>query len=163
VASSIETARLRLDPLRVEDADEMAELLDDVRLHEFTGGAPETLDELRARYERQVAGESRGWLNWIARERETDATVGTVQATLFEERGLAAAELAWIVVSRYQGRGYAREAAAGMVAWLRGQGVEVFVAHVHPAHAASIAVARRLGLAPGASRDDGEVRWAVGG
>lgn len=162
MASAIRTARLRLDPLRVEDADEMAELLDDLRLHEFTGGVPATRAELHARYERQVAAESRGWLNWIVREQRMGATVGTVQATLFGERGHAAAELAWTVASRHQGRGYAREAAAGMVEWLRGQGVEVFVAHVHPAHAASIAVARSLGLVPGAARDDGEVRWAAG-
>ena len=33
----IETARLRLAPLRPEDADEMAEVLGDERLHEFMG------------------------------------------------------------------------------------------------------------------------------
>jgi RimJ/RimL family protein N-acetyltransferase len=45
---------------------------------------------------------------------------------------------------------------------LRAQGVVLFVAHVHPEHSASIAVARGLGLTPGAPRDDGEVRWATG-
>src|SRR4051794_30923901 len=163
MAFSIDTARLRLDPQRVEDADEMAELLDDARLHRYTGGHPETRDELRARYARQVAGAPRGWLNWIVRRIDTGAIVGTVQATRFDERGHPAAELAWIVISSQQGQGYARESVAGMVAWLRDQGVEVFVAHVHPEHAASIAVAAGLGMAPGASRNDGEVRWAAGG
>jgi RimJ/RimL family protein N-acetyltransferase len=163
VASSIDTSRLRLAPLRVEDADEMADLLDDASLHRYTGGRPATRDQLRARYARQVAGRSRGWLNWIVRRSETGAIVGTVQATLFDEQGHPAAELAWIVISGHQGKGYASEAAAGMVAWLREQGVEVFAAHVHPEHAASIAVARSLGMTPGASRDDGEVRWAAGG
>jgi hypothetical protein len=35
-----------------------------------------------------------------------------------------------------------------------------FVAHIHPDHAASAAIARRLGLAPGDPRADGEVRWS---
>ncbi len=48
-ASSIATARLVLDPLRAEDADEMAQVLADPTLHEFIGGEPATRDELRAR------------------------------------------------------------------------------------------------------------------
>jgi RimJ/RimL family protein N-acetyltransferase len=163
VASSIDTSRLLLEPRRVEDPDEMAGLLDDASLHRYTGGRPETCEELRVRYARQVAGASRGWPNWIVRQRDTSAIVGTVHATLFDDHGRGAAELSWIVISSQQGKGYAREAAAGMVAWLREHGVESFVAHVHPEHAASIAVARGLGMTPGASRGDGEVRWATGG
>mgnify|MGYP000446835116 CR=1 FL=1 len=33
-----------------------------------------------------------------------------------------------------------------MVAWLRAAGAEEVIAHIHPGHAASAAVARRLGL-----------------
>jgi hypothetical protein len=43
--------------------------------------------------------------------------------------------------------------------WLRGRGGRRFVAHVHPDHAASSAVARHLGLAATDERRDGEVRW----
>jgi len=165
-AELIETARLRLDPLRVRDADQMASVLDDPSLYEYTGGRPETREQLRARYARQVAGRSpdgaQGWLNWIVRHRESGAIVGTVQATLSRERGRLAAELAWVTASAHQHNGYAREAATAMVAWLRGQGVEAVVAHVHPEHAASIRVARHLGLTPGATRADGEVRWGSG-
>jgi RimJ/RimL family protein N-acetyltransferase len=163
MTSSIQTSRLRLDRLRVEDADDMVDLLDDERLHRYTGGAPEALGELRARYARQVAGASRGWLNWILRRRDSGAIVGTVQATRFDDHGRAAAELAWVVVSGQQGNGYAREATAAVVTWLREQGVELLVAHVHPEHGASMAVARSLGLTPGTVRDDGEVRWTTAG
>ena len=34
------TVRLRVEPLRVEDADDMVEVLSDARLYEFTGGSP---------------------------------------------------------------------------------------------------------------------------
>jgi RimJ/RimL family protein N-acetyltransferase len=149
----IDTERLTLEPLRVGHAEEMAVLLDDVRLHEFIGGEPPTLDELRDRYAWQVEGIGRGWLNWVLRCQ--GEVVGTVQATL--EDGVA--EVAWVVGTAHQGRGYAGEAAAGMVGWLLANGVRGVVAHVHPEHHASVAVARRLGLVPSDTVVDGEVRW----
>src|SRR3546814_11405891 len=45
----VETARLRLEPLRVEHAEEMAPLLHDQSLHEFIGGHPATRVELQRR------------------------------------------------------------------------------------------------------------------
>jgi len=45
------------------------------------------------------------------------------------------------------------------VTWLRHQGVQTLIAHVHPQHEASKAVARAVGLAPTETLVDGEVRW----
>jgi len=156
-AEPIETQRLLLAPLRVQDADEMSVLLDDASLHEFTGGLPDTADRLRARY----AVDDRGWLNWAVRLRATGEAVGTVQATLSREGERLCATLAWVVAAGHQRNGYAREAAAAMAAWLRSRGVDVLIAHVHPGHAASIGVARHLGLTPGAAGDHGEIRWEL--
>jgi RimJ/RimL family protein N-acetyltransferase len=159
LASPLQTKRLALEPLRIEHAPELAALLDDRGLHRFTGGRPETLAELTARVRRQVAGGSpdgrQGWLNWVLRAAD-GAALGTLQATL---TGVEA-ELAWVVGSAYQGRGYASEAAVAVRDWLRTQGMEEFTAHIHPDHAASAGVARRLGLVAGAARQDGELRWA---
>jgi RimJ/RimL family protein N-acetyltransferase len=160
-------ARVELEPLRVEHAEEMAPLLDDPGLHAFIGGRPATLPDLRERYGRQVAGHSRDgsqrWLNWVVRRREDRRAVGTVQATVSQqsaaqEEGLVA-EVAWVVAAPHQGYGYARDAAGAMVAWLREQGVATVVAHVHPDHRASQGVARAVGLTPTAITVDGEVRW----
>jgi RimJ/RimL family protein N-acetyltransferase len=111
-----------------------------------------------ARVRRQVAGASpdgrHGWLNWVLRTADRTA-VGTLQATLTGSQ----AELAWVVGTAHQGRGYAGEAALAVHDWLRTEGVDTFVAHIHPDHAASASVARRLGLVPTAARQDGEVRW----
>jgi RimJ/RimL family protein N-acetyltransferase len=158
----LETARLTLEPLRADHAEEMAGLLDDVRLHEFTGGRPLTLADLNARYERlgSVDTVERGWLNWIARERAGGSAVGTVQATVSWPEG--SAELAWVVGVEFQGRGYATEAARGVLEWLRHRGVASFVVHVHPEHHASAGVAGALGLVPVGVRDDGEERWERG-
>ena len=160
--AAIDTPRLRLEPLRADHAAELAPLLDDAALHAFTGGAPLPLADLERRSARLAGGRSpdgaEGWLNWVVRRREDDVAVGTVQATTSGD----VAALAWVVATPHQGRGYAREAAAGMAAWLRGAGVRTLVAHIHPDHAASAAVARAIGLAPTPARVDGEVRWTSG-
>jgi len=158
------TDRLRLEPLRAEHATEAFPLFDDVRLHAWTGGAPAGWPEFAEQYRRRAAGQSpdggRGWLNWLLRHTADQRLVGLVQATLYRPRpALLAAELAWVIGSDYQGRGFAREAAIAMTGWLAEQGVGEFTALIHPGHAASIAIARRLALTSTGTERDGEVLW----
>jgi RimJ/RimL family protein N-acetyltransferase len=162
-AEALTTRRLVLEPLRPEHARELAPVLADPALHAFIGGEPATEDELRARFARQAAGRSpgraQGWLNWVARDRATHAPVGTIQATITDGDGVRSAALAWVVATSRQDEGLATEAARAAVDWLRDRGVTRFVAHIHPDHGASAAVARHLGLAPTDARHAGEVRW----
>ncbi|HUA70905.1 MAG TPA: GNAT family N-acetyltransferase [Solirubrobacteraceae bacterium] len=164
-AEPIETARLTLEPLRVDHAGEMVVVLADPRLYEFVGGAPPTQAQLRTRYALQVVGHSpdgrHGWLNWIVRERAKGAAVGTVQATLTLIDGRSEAEIAWVIGAEYQRRGYAAEAARAMVDWLWTKATHTIVAHIHPNHQASIGVARRLGLTPTDIIEGGETRWVA--
>lgn len=163
-AELIETARLILEPLRVAHAEEMAKLLADTSLYKFLGEQPATEDQLRSRYTRLVSGQSpdgqRGWLNWIVRDRERNDAVGTVQAETRRTGAMMSAELAWVIGARYQRKGYAREAASGLMTWLRQREFRVFIAHAHPDHTASMAVARYLGLEPTDVIFEGETRWA---
>lgn len=158
---TIRSARLWLVPLAVSDAEEMVGVLDARALYTFTGGEPPGLDELRARYARQVAGRSpdgsQEWLNWIIRREPGGHAVGYVQATVADGGRLA--EIAWVVGVDWQGQGYAAEAARALVAWLDSRGVTTVRAHIHPDHAASAAVARRAGLVPTGHFDDGEQLW----
>ncbi|MCB5163454.1 GNAT family N-acetyltransferase [Streptomyces bambusae] len=168
VADLLTSSRLALEPLRPGHAPEAFPVFDDVRLHTWTGGAPSTLAELAARYARQAAGRSpdgsQGWLNWMLRRTDDGRLAGTVQATVYRtSAGDLEASLAWVVGVEHQGLGFAREAAAAMADWLRGQGVTVLAAYVHPEHAASAAVARALGLTPTDVVEDGEVRWSSTG
>ncbi|AEN11642.1 MULTISPECIES: GNAT family N-acetyltransferase [unclassified Streptomyces] len=152
------TRRLDAVPLRPAYADEMAAVLADPALHAYTGGAPEDAGALRARYERQTAGSpdpAELWWNWVLRVRADGRLAGYVQATVRGTR----AEVAWVVGTGWQGRGYAKEAAVGLVRHLLDQGVPAVVAHIHPEHAASAAVAAAAGLEPTEEREDGEVRW----
>ena len=165
VPEAVQTDRLRLEPLRVEHAREMLAILQDSSSYTFTGGRAPDLEELRARYERQCVGRSpngmQGWLNWIIREGDQRTAVGAVQATLWREPTGLSAELAWVIGTAYQGRGYATEAARAIKQWLTDGGVNGFAAYIHPDHHASAGVARHLGLAATNQTREGENRWAT--
>lgn len=162
---ALETERLMLEPLRVEHAEEMVGLLADRALYAFYADeASPTLAELRERYERQNRGRSSDgreeWHNWILRLRRSDAAAGFVQATVTGADGDRTVELAWVVGSAYQRQGLAGEAAAAVIAAMRGPGTTV-IAHIAPGHVASESVACRLGLRPTDQQHEGETRWQL--
>ncbi|MET9851526.1 GNAT family N-acetyltransferase [Streptomyces sp. NPDC006450] len=155
---SIETGRLTLVPLRASHAEEMAAVLSDPDLYVFIGGEPPTETALRARYERLAAGSPDpgvAWGNWVIRLKDEGCLTGTVQATVSGDT----AEIAWVVGTPWQRRGIAREAASAMKDRLLTLGVRTVIAHIHPGHTASAAVAGGIGLAPTDRWQDGEVRW----
>ena len=156
-AQAITTRRLDLLPLLVEHAEEMAAVLSDPALHTFTGGNPDTPQALRSRYQRMTAGSpdpAVTWLNWVIRLRDEACLTGTVQATIGPS-----AEIAWVVGTAWQGRDIATEAAQGLVDWLGRQRITTVIAHIHPDHQASAAVAAAAGLTPTDQWHDGEIRW----
>ncbi|MFF4345700.1 GNAT family N-acetyltransferase [Kitasatospora sp. NPDC001540] len=160
----IRTDRLDILPLQVEHADEMAAVLSDPGLHTFTGGTPDTAQDLRTRYERWVADSPRpgeSWCNWVIQLRDASCLAGHVQATVIADDRGAAAEIAWVTGTPWQRRGIATEAARGLVAWLRQHPVHTVTAHIHPDHKASAAVATAAGLAPTDQWHDGEIRWQL--
>lgn len=69
--------------------------------------------------------------------------------------------MAWMVGVPFQGRGYAGEAAEAMAEWLASCCVGVMKARIHPDHAASAAIAQRLGMTRTDEVVDGEQCWAV--
>ncbi|MFD6967323.1 GNAT family N-acetyltransferase [Streptomyces sp. NPDC059979] len=163
-ALPLTTRRLDLLPLLPSHADEMSLVLADPALHAFTGGAPLSQDGLRARYERLADGSPDPavvWANWVLRVRGQGRLAGTVQATIVPARGQA--ELAWVVGTPWQGHGFAAEAARALAAWLERIPVDRLIAHIHPDHTASAAVAAGCGMRPTERRRDGEIRWESGG
>ncbi|SMQ13768.1 Protein N-acetyltransferase, RimJ/RimL family [Streptomyces sp. Ag82_O1-12] len=161
-AQAISTERLDLLPLAVEHAEEMAAVLSDPALHTFIGGTPDTPGALRSRYQHMTAGSADpavSWLNWVIRLRDESCLTGTVQATVSSCGHGLIAEIAWVVGTPWQGRGIASEAARGLVAWLGQQPVQTVIAHIHPEHRASVAVATAAGLTPTDEWHEGEIRW----
>jgi len=158
----INTERLDLLPLRLEHADEMVTVLADPALHTFIGGTPDSPDALRSRYQRMVAGSpdpAVTWHNWVIRLRDEARLTGTVQATVSHGGQEPTTEIAWVVGTPWQGRGIATEAARGLIAWLGEQPAQTVIAHIHPDHLASAAVATACGLTPTNTWHDGEIRW----
>ncbi len=161
---TISTERLNLVPLEPADAEEMLAVLDDERLHEFTGARPDTLTELRYRYARLAAGSGNPddhWLNWVVRLRSDSQPIGTVQATVAVREERLAALVAWVIGVTWQQQGFASEAARALVDWLWRNGVQEVLANIHPDHRASAAVAARAGLRPTHELVDGEQVWRV--
>ncbi len=129
------TERLRLDPLRTDDAAPMVDVLASPDLYRFTGGTAPSLADLGRRYAAQTAGSpepDEQWFNWIVRTHDGSAA-GFVQASITGGVG----DVAWVIGAAAQGRGYAREAASAMCDWLQSIGVAELYAHIHPDHAAS--------------------------
>lgn len=162
---TLETERFFLEPLTVEHAHPMVKVLADRGLYEFTGDEPPTYRELLRRYTAQCAGQSKDgsqwWLNWVIRSKSTGGLAGFVQATVEGEDLNLSADIAWVVATEFQGKGVATEAAREMMNWLREHNIYSFLAFVHPEHQASMAVAKKLGLSPTTTVEDGEVRWEL--
>ena len=159
---TITTPRLTLTALRPADADEMAGFLDDERLHEFIGGRPAGLHELRAHYATLAAGSDRAdevWLNWIVRLRDELNAIGTVQATVRIQGRRRTAAVAWTIGTAWQNHGFASEAAGALITWLQERGIRDTHANVHPDHLASERVASRAGLEANDEFVEGERIW----
>ncbi|MBO0895128.1 GNAT family N-acetyltransferase [Arthrobacter sunyaminii] len=161
----ITTPRLLLEPLGVQHAAEMADVLAGTALYRYIGGAAPTAEELARRYAAQTVGGSPDrreiWLNWIIRD--NGAACGFVQATVSQETDGPTSYVAWVVGEAFQGRGTATAAARAMLGWLRIHTPGPVAAFIHPENRASAAVARKLGLAAtGLIDEDGEERWDDG-
>jgi RimJ/RimL family protein N-acetyltransferase len=162
--SAIVTPRLDISPLRVADADEMVVVLADPALHEFTGGQPAALNELRDRYVSWVSGsgsDSELWLNWIVRRHVDGVAVGTMQATVTQPDPAATVMVAWTIGTEWQRKGYATESAVALVQWLFDSGAHTVIAHVNAEHSASGRVASAAGLRPTDNVVDGEIEWRL--
>lgn len=139
----------------------MATVLADPSLYEFTGGEPPSVSELEERYTYQTRGGPADgceeWVNLVVVLDPDAQPMGYVQATI--PTNGEPTEIAWVIGQPWQGQGYATRAAQLLVDHLAGRGVQALVAHIHPHHSASQAIASRLGLRPTAVVVDGETRW----
>lgn len=117
---------------------------------------------------------------WVARLRQTEPSPWTHGFTILERRTNAdvgscafkgppdadgMVEIAYGIAPEYRGRGYAKEAARGLVEYARHAGVRVVRAHTLPENAASIRVLASCGFARIGEVIDPEdglvVRWEL--
>jgi len=108
-----------------------------------------SVEDLRALYRRWERGNpspdvDQTWENWLCFPRNGGAAVGSMPATILADR---TALVAYAIYVPYQRRGYAREAAAAVLAHVRDEhNVKRAIAEMDPRNEASIGLARALGF-----------------
>lgn len=162
LALVVETPRLRLIPLTIDEAKDLYPLLKDERLYEYLGGSPPTEDALgewieRSRTHRSVDG-SAVFLTWVIRLVPAQEPVGYCQATVHDD---ASADMKFVIGTQYSGHGIAKEAVGGLVRALRGPlGAGELRTHIRPDHVAAQKVAIHAGMhRSGLREDSGEEVW----
>jgi RimJ/RimL family protein N-acetyltransferase len=156
----VETPRLQLVPLSLDELNDLYPVLGDDRIYAGTGERPPTEEELierlhswRAR--RSVDG-SQVFLTWVIRLVPAGEPLGYCRAAISDD---ASAEISCLVSPDYCGRGIATEAVDGMIRALRGPlGVGELRARVRADNAPGQALARHAGMhRSGLRGGDGEV------
>ena len=136
---------INLESLEPAHARILYEQLRNPSLYTFIPGPPpETLETLESTYVRLASGRSpdgrERWLNWVVYSAKEKAFVGTVQATVYEDR---TADIAYTIFEQYWHRGYATQACRLMIDYLR-KSHDVIEALVDTHNAASIALLETL-------------------
>ncbi|MGN6662992.1 MAG: GNAT family N-acetyltransferase [Solirubrobacterales bacterium] len=143
----IETERLYLRAMTMDDLDELVRLHEDPEVARFMGRPTrEWLEGWMRSSQAEWAERGHGRLAIVGRESgEFLGRTGLKHWPQFEET-----EVGWALRPEARGRGYATEAARAVLRWgfERFDGLSLVTAMIQPANVASIAVAERLGMSP---------------
>jgi RimJ/RimL family protein N-acetyltransferase len=146
-----ETHRLLLRLPEESDLDAIADLWADPRVTAHIGGPRDrqmVVDSFReyiADPESQARDEGERW--WSVVERDSGELVGLCSLLEKEVAGQTETDLGYFLLPTYWGQGYATEAARLVAAHaFSALGLPSLVAVIDPRNAASIAVARKLGM-----------------
>jgi RimJ/RimL family protein N-acetyltransferase len=165
LALVLDTPRLRLVPLTVDEGNDLLPVLTDHRVSPWLSQDGRPISEERARQRlttwrarRSVDGHE-VWLAWVVRVVPSGEAVGLCRAEISDDR---VARIGYLVAPDHAGRGIASEATGAVLRALRGLlGIGEVRAHIHPRNAASQRVARRIGLVPTGWLDErGEEVWS---
>lgn len=151
--TTLRTERLILRRHGASDLEEVAALWADPGVTEHIGGRPLSREEAWRNIQRYAGHWALfGWGYWTIRDRATDAFLG--EAGLMDSRRdtrpsfEGTPEAGWALAPQAQGRGYAREAVAAVLAWADARGMGRTMCMIDPANAPSIRLAGRLGYRP---------------
>jgi len=138
------TERLRLRPLRVDDAEAMFPTLADADAMRWWSRAPlGSVEEARAYFAARV-DQDPAWRCWAITLAGDDTAIGWVAAG--EKRQGGVTELGYILAREHWGRGIAREAVTAVIDRLFAEGQRRVFADTDPENAPSIALLERLGF-----------------
>lgn len=152
---ALATGRLRLEPLRVADAQGMFEVLSDLAIYRYLDyPPPSSIEHLQGVYakleSRRSPDQSELWLNWVVRLQD-EQPIGYVQATVVAN---TSAWVGYVLSSEYWGFGYATEATRCMVEHLTvAYGVTRFRATVEVDNRSSLRLLEKLAFRPASSEE----------
>jgi RimJ/RimL family protein N-acetyltransferase len=166
-SARLETERLVLRPLSLDDLDDIARFVADPETMRYIGtGGARTREQARASLEWMVETfERQGFGHFAVERKEDGALVGRSGLNVWdptdwsitrlgEANGPVEIEIAYLFGRDYWGRGYATEAAAAVRDWALGElGFDRLIALIYPDNARSISVAEKLGMKPAGDAD----------
>ena len=146
----LQTARLQLRSTVEEDVDPLHDILSRAEVTRYLLHPPLTREEVMARILRTLGRlrlrEDGDLVRVSALRREDGVFVAELILRVTSAAGLAV-EVGWTVHPDHRGRGYATEAAIGLLDFAFGPlGAHRAEAHLYPGNLASIAVCTRLGM-----------------
>jgi len=142
----LETPRLSLVSLSVEDAADLAAVYSDPEVARYIGGERLTAVETAAQVSRFVeVWQTRGYGQAAVVETATNTFVGRVGLHPWTDWNEV--ELGWVIARAYQRKGFATEAAQAWIDWA-GEHLEedYLIAVIQADNAASISTATKLGF-----------------
>jgi len=144
----LETARLRLRPMRAEDAEFVVRVLNDPDFLAHVGDRGVRSEEDARRYVREgpvASYERQGFGLLLVERRDSGEPIGI--CGLLKREVLPDADVGFAFLPRHRGQGYAFEAASAVVADARGRlCLEKVLAITSPGNTASIGLLRKLGF-----------------
>jgi RimJ/RimL family protein N-acetyltransferase len=146
----LETERLRLRRMSLDDLDFVAEMLAHPEVMRFypkchtRSESAEWIERQLARYEKDGHG------LWLTLERQSGVPVGQIGLTIQQVDGCPEPEVGWLLHHPYWKRGFATEAALASRDYaFRQLGLARVISLIRPVNTPSQAVARRIGMQPG--------------
>jgi RimJ/RimL family protein N-acetyltransferase len=145
----LSTERLTLRRSRPEDAPTISDYRSDPEVHRYQGWERTDPEGIRTEIEQmahRAPGEPGGWVQLSVLERETGRLVGDVGLSPAEgEPGVI--KLGYTMAPAFQGKGYATEAIAALVAYAFDTlGVEIVRAYMSAENIPSARVAEKVGM-----------------
>ncbi|MCW3848709.1 GNAT family N-acetyltransferase [Sphingomonas sp. LB-2] len=137
----IETARLRLRPRRVDDAEALHPAFADFETMQYWSNAPYAdIGQTRE----NLAKTDPAWRNWAITLKDSDTAIGLAAAG--EKRQGNVSEIGYMLMRPYWGGGLATEAVTALIDQIFAEGQRRVVADTDPDNAASRALLERLGF-----------------
>ena len=145
----IETQRLILRKLRVEDAEDLFCIYSNPETMKFMGKGSSSVDEARGHIQKHIGNyyDTYGFGLWATVLKEQNRLIGRCGLLFQEIEGRKEPELAYLLDFNYWGKGLATEAARSIIKL----GFEQYkfnriIAVVNPQNMASICVAEKVGM-----------------